>query len=120
MHRDRPTRPLPLSEGRAAYLTRCARNARTRISLDAGSFWGRLSAAPGASRAQVVVTREVALGAAFREGSALAAGVGLDRARELIPSRGPRAAPGADTTAVAGRCFTRARDTAAPARIHAM
>lgn len=96
---DFPTRPLPISEGvtlrwsppvpeastRRAYLTSCVRNDRTQVSLDSVSFGGRLSAVPCTSRAQVSVTREVALGAPFREGSTLAAGVDLDRALELIP-----------------------------------
>lgn len=77
--------PLPEDAVRRAYLTSCVRNDRTQISLDSVSFWGRLTADPCAARAQVMATREVPLGAPFREGSTIAAGVSLDRELPVIP-----------------------------------
>jgi hypothetical protein len=77
--------PLPEDAIRRAYLTSCVQNDRTEISLESASFWGRLSANPCLSHAQLIATREVPLGAPFREGSSISAGTGLDRELRVVP-----------------------------------
>lgn len=77
--------PLPEETTRRAYLTSCVLNERTEITPSSATFFGRLSASPCVSHAQLYATLEAPLGAPFREGSTIAASTGLDQTLRVVP-----------------------------------